>query len=38
MIPSQVLNDDEFKGFLRKFMNQNSPEIFTQSTNFEDES
>jgi hypothetical protein len=38
MIPAQVLNDDEFIDFLRKFMNQNSPEIFTQSTNFEEES
>jgi hypothetical protein len=38
MIPAQVLNDEEFKNFLRKFMNQNSPEIFTQSTNIEDES
>ena len=38
MIPAEVLSDEEFKDFLRKFMSQSSPEIFTQSTNLEDDS
>jgi hypothetical protein len=38
MIPIEVLSDEEFKDFLIKLMSQSSQEIFTQSTNLEDDS
>jgi hypothetical protein len=38
MIPIEVLSDEEFKDFLRKFMSKSSQEIFTQFTNLDDDS